>query len=462
MSFTKWILSSHPFFAWAQESILSLIGARNISNFDDLVVQSRLPARTALLVLSELVSLGKIKTPSVSRTGSFEKGVPSNQKINIIDNIFKKYSLDNSFLNKYLQITAVREKPVLIWGQRRLIPSSSIERYLYVINSIKAENGSIAFLGDDDLVSPLVAAWLPNWRVEVFDIDKVVLHEAQSVARQLGGNIIIRHIDVSQTNSEWTNQFDIVVCDPFPSGDGSFENMFWRQAAKILRPEGKLITTIAPSHKPTFYGVGALNMLNLLGFSLLDIQADAGKYEIFDFEFTDFEQSVLSKLDLVSNISHTKSLITVELVHPTAYTIDETRFNFDFNKWNQSVASHYLTQQAGISDQLNIANKRGLYVIDNINFNEQRNGLRVESVFPNNLRMDPDANKFLCTKYWAEIITTLFKVIPAQDEMEELVRLAQSSEIKTTGRLAQLGLAIRAIESWQRWRFDDAARARSL
>ena len=385
MSFAEWILSAHPFFVWAQGRVQSLVRTRKIASFDDLVVQSRLPMRTALLVVNELVTSQRVEIPSIAGTKYFEaKAKSSCQKPSMPSNMWATNSVHNELSKAYLQLTAVREKPSLVWGQRRLIPSSAIERYFYILTLIKTESGAIAFLGDDDLVSPLIAAGLPNWRIEVIDIDRTVLNQAHSIAQQLGGSLSVHHIDLSQADSGWSNRFDIVVCDPFPSGDGSFESMFWGHAARMLRPEGMLVTTIAPSHKPTPYSAGALKMLHLLGFCPIDIQADHGKYEVFDFELTDFEKNILSELGLESNISHTKSLVTAELTHTTASTPGQAKFNF--REWNLATAEHYLTLQAGLADQLKIANERGLFSTDILNLSHKGRGLRIEAVFPRNAR----------------------------------------------------------------------------
>ena len=131
---------------------------------------------------------------------------------------------------------------------------------------------------------------------------------------RLGGQVTTLQIDLSDSQSlDSVPKVDMVVCDPYPSADGSFESMFWSRARKILGQRSILITTLSPSHKPTDFSRPALRTLHDLGFTLLDLRADYGLYESFGFEFTEVERQMLAKYKLESTISHSKSLMAAEM-----------------------------------------------------------------------------------------------------------------------------------------------------
>ncbi len=298
----------------------------------------------------------------------------------------------------------------------------------------------------------------PDCTIHVIDIDKTVLEQVERVALLLRANLVIKHVDLSQASTEYQRNCDIVISDPFPSGDGSFEAMFWGYAAKILRSGGLSITTVAPSHKPSAYAMGALNQLNLLGFCVIDLQANYGRYEVFDFEYALFELDALARMGLQSNVSHTKSLLTGKYVPSKSANIGDSQPDFNFEDWTEAAATHYLTIQAGVDKQVRIANERGVHKGE-INLYASNRGLRIDLIIPEELRekapkMDL-ANPAETVQSYVAILKRELSIEVSKEEIEELIRLSSTSEICQQGSLAQLGLAIRAIESWERWRFDE-------
>jgi hypothetical protein len=325
---------------------------------------------------------------------------------------------------------------------------------------MQKDQGVITFLGDDDLVSPLVAAIAPQWNVHVIDIDVEVLNKADSVAGQLGAKIQVHHNDLASAIADSTLISDIAVGDPFPSGDGSFEGVFWDFAAHILQQPGVLITTVAPSHKPLDYSFGALQKLYDLGFCIKDLQENFGEYEVFNFEFLTYEQQILNAWGLEGNISHTKSLLAAQYNPKANIAIQPKSHSFDYQRWMWSAATHYLTVQANQSDQIRIAGLRG---VDSISRQESDSikggeGLNVSVIVPRSLRENLEGHYSSTRDYVIDcthVLVENFHIEPTSAELAELIRISKSANLATSGPLARLGLSIRAIESWERWRFDD-------
>jgi hypothetical protein len=119
---------------------------------------------------------------------------------------------------------------------------------------------------------------------------------------------------------------------------------------------------------------------------------------------------------------------------------------------------HYLTVQAGVDRQRQIAIERGIQEGNEIGYptNLQR-GLQVELMFPPELRggvIGVGANPEETIHLWASFLSQHFGVMAEEEELKELTRLKVTSELQHESSLAELGLAIRAIESWERWKFD--------
>lgn len=426
--FAAWVFGNHPVFTAARERVLSILSSVRTGNLDEIVVESRTPVRTALLILGYLNATGQLPRPSASACCGPVATIPAR--------------LTDLATDRYLAAVANREKPGLLWGQRRLVPRSAIDRAEYVLHLAERcpPGGGVVFLGDDDLVSPLVAVACER-PIVVFDIDLAVVERAQDVARALGGQIRAYHSDLSNEIPELDDRTDIVVCDPFPSGDGSFEAMFWRVAAALLNSEGILVTTVAPSHKPEIYARGALRMLDLAGFTLLDLHANFGRYELFEFELVDLERHLLRRLRLNSTIAHTKSLLAARYDGAGALSAPP----LDFAQWTRAAYSHYLTGQAGSFEQIQLARQRGLADLDTPS--APVDTLRPELLLPATLRSDASNDPHLWRSQLGLPITEL--------ELVELASLATTPRRTLSDDSGWLALMARAVESWERWRLDE-------
>ena len=451
MSVASWIVEEHPFFRELRGHLLEVIEGSRIGGLDDLVVRSRRPVRTVVLMLGELIRCGQVHAGADGLT--VEGGAGARSPARPEDRIPAAAARDSDLAQRYQKAIAKREPPSLLWGQRRLVPSSAWERGMYVTSWMERARGTVVFLGDDDLVSPFVAAASPGWHVYLVDIDSAVLETARRTAAELGAGLRLRHADLSQAELEHDQSCDVVVSDPFPSADGSFERVFWSHVVRILRPGGISVTTINPSHKPAGYGDPALVQQQRLGLALLDLRADFGRYESFDFEFSDHEKQILDRHGLTSTISQTKSLMAARKVSSPQAGAELERDGFDFGRWTAATMDHYLTRQAGLKEQCALAADRGIGAVPDRPSGVDRRGLRAELILPPELRkrvLEPLAQPATA---WAEALAEL-RVDAAGGEIDELVRLSKNADIRDRGPLAPLGLAIRAIESWQRRRLD--------
>lgn len=451
MSVASWIVEEHPFFRELRAHLHEVIRSDRITSLDDLVVRARRPVRTVLLMLGDLIHRGQVRADSDGITVNggevLRKPMRPNDRIGLED------SRLTDLAERYQEVAARREIPALLWGQRRLTPSSAVERGLYVMGWMERARGTVVFLGDDDLVSPFVAAGAPSWDVYVVDIDAAVLASAERAAAGLGAKLHVRHADLSQALLEHDGNCDIAVSDPFPSADGSFEHVFWSHAARILQPGGISITTINPSHKPPGYGDPALVRQQELGLALLDLRADFGRYESFDFEFTSYEQEILDKHGLFSTISQTKSLMAARKILASK---DESKLkgnNFDFTDWTAATMGHYLTRQAGLTEQRAIAADRGIGDVPDHPKDVRQRGLNVELILPPELRTRALEHTGEAATAWPETLAKL-RLSPEDGEIDELLRLSNEANLRTEGPHVRLGLAIRALESWERQRLD--------
>ena len=450
MSLVSWVLTKHPFFDDLRQHLLAVIETRNITSLDDLVIASRRPVRTVILGLHELIESGEVRvTPEgIVRSAGPSSRIPLRRWGGTSDNS------NPEVVNRYLELAAERETPSLLWGQRRLIPSSAVDRARYILSWLKHQTNRITFLGDDDLVSPIVAALAPSATVQVIDIDSAVLQTAEKTARALGATVNVQHSDLSHTSAKDAAKSDIVISDPWPSADGSFESVFWNYAARALRVGGVSITTVAPSHKPIGYDGSAAQQQRALGLFVIDLQADFGVYESFDFEFTAFEKAILSRNGLRSTVSQTKSISTSQKV-VDAEIERATTTSLDFDKWTVAATNHYLTIQAGVDEQVRLAAERGLQPI--LANSLATHGLRTELIVPADLRhripRNSDVSREEKLNAWRSVLEKI-KVEASPDELNELINLAAIGKIQPDGPLSKLGLAIRAIESWERQRLD--------
>jgi len=427
-TFTAWVFDNHPVLTAVRDRLLAILPRVNLHNLDAIVVESRTPVRTALLVLGYLDASGQLPPPTITGRPGPTVTTPAH--------------LAESVTDRYLAAVASRETPGLLWGQRRLVPRSAIDRAEYVLHLTGRcpSGGGVVFLGDDDLVSPLVAVGCKR-PVVVFDIDLAVVERTQEVAGALGGSVQAYHSDISGETPAVDVRTDIVVCDPFPSGDGSFEGMFWRSTAALLNSEGLLVTTVAPSHKPESYARGALRMLDRAGFTLLDLRADLGQYELFEFELVDLERRLLRQLRLTSTVAHTKSLLAARHDGFAESSVPA----LDFARWTSAAYSHYLTGQAGAVEQIELTRQRGVAGLDPppVLADALRPGLLLPATLRSSAADDP---RSWCGQFGLPI---------TEAELVELKSLTTAPRRTLSDECGWLTLMVRAIESWERWRLDE-------
>lgn len=459
MSLASWMRAEHPFFKDLYRDLLRSIEARHIHDLDELVIATRRTVRTALLGLNELVRKGSVNVQPgqiVSRRSTKDKPSASTAKSSA------PFAIPHPLVERYTALVERRETPALLWSQRRLVPSSAAERAAYILRWLPSRVGTVVFLGEDDLVSPLVAASCPLLDVHVYDIDAAVLETAQRVSGGLGAKLQTHHADLSKAVLDHADQADVVVSDPFPTGDGSFEAMFWSQVARILKPRGISISTIAPSHKPIGFDRLAFIRQQELGLALIDLQADFGRYETFPFELSEYERQMLQRLGLKSTVSMTKSLMAaVKVASPTVGN-GKSGPDFNFAAWSAATADHYLTHQAGIREQQDLAANRGAASRENANGDkaeQHKNGMRADLVLPDSARttlqrmLSSARSDDQIRQSWRSAFSEASIPI-LEEELGELIRLSQSAEMSQAGPLAELGLMVRAIESWERKRMD--------
>jgi branched-chain polyamine synthase A-like protein len=212
-----------------------------------------------------------------------------------------------------------------------------------VCTRLPDRDGRIVFLGDDDLVSPLVAALAPRHEVVVCDIDPIVLEESEAAAQTLNASLTTISVDFQDPQPAAELEAELAIADPFPSGDGAFEGFFWEVATRALVEDGRLISTISPSHKPRDYRQGALRALEDLEFELLETRADQSRYEVFDFELARLELRFLDHLGQTPGLSHTKDVFLAARRHgkppgePPPFT---------YSHWQEATEGHYLNSFA--------------------------------------------------------------------------------------------------------------------
>ena len=150
--------------------------------------------------------------------------------------------------------------------------------------------------------------------------------------------------------------FEVVVADPFPTYDGSFETSFWAAARRALTWGGALVSTSDPSHKPLGYSAAAATALCRLGFDVVSRQPSSAHYETFEFDLTAWERALLEIFGSVSRISHTKTTFLARASRPSVLRpiADAHRLR----QWSETWGSGYLATQSP-SDEFEVLLSRG-------------------------------------------------------------------------------------------------------
>jgi len=451
MSLADALIARQHVFAQCRDRVRSRLTRHGPFTLDDLAIATRFPSRTVLLVVADMLrrselavedgrvrlraepSMGGRRLPATRPELSAERRDPSQ--------VLASYATE---------LARLRPDPALLWTQRWLTVESAVHRARTVAVGDPAAHPVVLLLGDDDAVSPLIAYLIPDANLVVIDIDQAVLSMLEELARGLRVRITTIHHDLSEGAPPLGRiRPTSVVCDPFPTADGSFEAAFWTVAAALLPEHGSLFTTTQPSHKPLGYSWRAQQRLEELGFVITGAEAVASAYELFDFELTAYERDLVAGSGLMMYVSHTKSLlhaIKVREFRPPADQTDALAVS------PLNMGDHYLTQQVGLNTQREIVRTRGP---------RPKAPAAVPALASSaSVRLDPyvifrppgpaaaasPGDQSLSALSWQRYEYEL-----AADEEELLTALADGVDLASLDLEEQrLALCVRAIQSWTR------------
>ncbi|MGH8545677.1 MAG: bis-aminopropyl spermidine synthase family protein [Gammaproteobacteria bacterium] len=441
-----WMMCNHPVFTDCARRLCSLMDTQGDMPFDELVVTSRRPMRMVLLAFDHLRRTGRLDygtqthapAPSAG-TGAFSPPQDDGRRI----------------WDAYSKMAKERIEPSLLFGQRRLVPEAAWRRAHRTRAEMVSPAGRVLFIGDDDLVSPVLAALSPGWSVEVVDIDGAVLDRVAEVATGLDTTVTCLHGSVESLPADVRGPYDVVITDPFPSGDGSFEREFWWSATTVLRPGGSLVTTVAPSHKPLAFSRGALRAMDALGFVLRAMLDGHELYEVFEFELTDLERQIIRAHSISTTISHTKTLAIANYC-PGANV--QQRTPFDYAAWQTQLEHHYLTIQAGLDEQRALSRARLPEIPPYQAPTDAGPGMGPELLWPSGereaLRAEIGPLTGETMQSWRTAIADRTMVELTDNDMYAIRTYTQTSRFDLDNpEVVRVALALRSIESWDRWRF---------
>lgn len=336
----SWLLHHHPVLRELHDCVAMAV-AREPATLDDLVVRTCRPQRAVLISLWWLERQGDV---AVHRPGMFAmNGCPPPR----LSRSSPQPRL-TGFEAEYVKSRPRFTEPALVWGQRRVTSASALHRAALVVEAarrVESDPVRVIFVGDDDLVSPLVAAQLGRRaEIVVVEVDGTVLADVDRVGVALGQcEIVAVHSDVEDYRSE--SHAHVVVADPFPTYDGSFEAVFWSRARNLLTPGGVLVSTMDPSHKPPGYSAHAAMKLSRLGFDLVEWHPASARYESFDFDLTAWEASLLDGFAASSSLSHTKATFVARAGRPPAQSAAS---NGRLGAWGATWSTGYLAAQSAL------------------------------------------------------------------------------------------------------------------
>jgi hypothetical protein len=445
----SYLLGAHPTFRSAQAALLQTVRRFGSISLDEAARLTAYPTRTLLLVASHLVGSEEL----VTRDGQIQECGSRGQKGQVPASLGAEWRRvpEISYSTYVTALEQLRPEPALLWTQRWLTPGSSRLRAEYIVNHALLGDGPIVFLGEDDATSPLVALLEPQREIVVIDVDSAVLEMVGELATRLGSRLSVIHHDLSQGLPQLGCSPAAIVCDPFPTRDGSFERAFWTEAAEAIADDRLLFTTSHPSHKPAAFARQALRALDHAGFVLVDVVRNAGEYETFDFELMKFERRTLEALGLSMETSHTKSLICARKVTepdvPDQTVLRESPLD---------MATHYLTQQYGTDEQIRLAQSRGRGQehVERITSGSTAPFLTVPALLKG-MGSDVDQARFaelldagnsvaIC-----DYLAAVGGLICTLSDAQLLVSLHRG-QIPETLPAERLALVVRALESWHR------------
>lgn len=137
-------------------------------------------------------------------------------------------------LKKKYDIVAKRE-----FDQFLATPETTYNKAKVVIDKGEVSGKSIAFIGDDDLVSLALASVCDKYKsITVFDVDDNLLSKIETASRDLNfKNLVTVKYDVrKELNSKYLGRFDVVIFDPPYTKSGVV--LFLQRAVEMLGKVG--------------------------------------------------------------------------------------------------------------------------------------------------------------------------------------------------------------------------------
>ncbi|MCK6681150.1 MAG: bis-aminopropyl spermidine synthase family protein [Thermoanaerobaculia bacterium] len=263
-------------------------------------------------------------------------------------------SVSRSAARSYFAARHVRGRPALLFGQRFITPRSALAR-AEAISRNTGSSRSVIFLGDDDLVSPILSFLRPDLRVTVLDIDANVLNALKASRRP---SLEIVACDLRNgIPAVLRGRFDLFVADPFPSSDGSFELMFVAAGTQALSRSGARLglVSLAPTHKTNAFGQRQVQLVQTSGARLLLWDTATAEYELIPGEWSPLEETTLATLDpRQSSFSHAKTLALFRWDEPS---LDPPR-GTPIDAWVECILAHDLTWRLGGTSRLQEEAKR--------------------------------------------------------------------------------------------------------
>jgi len=349
-----------------RHAALSLTQEAGVICFGELVRRCRIPIRGAILVLRSLVKQGLLQ---VSLDGFLLPATMTDaqrrpQSCSLCNEREAELSAESrTFLASFAEIASARPVECLLFGQRLIDDLGVLARTVALRHNGQLFGKRVALLGDDDLTSIGISLLGRPAKLTVLDIDERLLNFTAEVSRTLDLDIEVQRYDCADpVPSTQARSYDLVICDPYPTYDGSFESFFWSRAHTLLDPKGDstVYSFVGPSHKPPAFTRTALKTIHQAGATVLEMRPGFNAYVVIDGELTATEDRASSGLNWAPKLSHTKDLVrfawpgldggaAMERV-PTA---ERNRGNIA--AWIDEIGSHPLVRTLGSESQRQIA-----------------------------------------------------------------------------------------------------------
>ena len=156
---------------------------------------------------------------------------------NNFESVLTEIPEEFAFFNKIEEILCNRPEPDFTLDQSHAIPSTVVNRALYLLKKGDIEGRKIIFLGDDDATSLAVGLLDLAEGITVLDTDKNILNFLSENAKSLSikNFRVVSHDLREPCPMNILNQFDVVVMDPPYTNDGL--RLFLKRAKQVLKTE---------------------------------------------------------------------------------------------------------------------------------------------------------------------------------------------------------------------------------